>query len=175
MDVCLFNLSILDFISVSGLKLFKAKTFPTIVLLIKWEWICLQHFVRFHLLVNKPSIQFIQKLRFKKVFTTLEFIRSIFTVLLTIAEPHTGNAAPTWTSKVAFVTPLPMGNWESKKTRLILWALAAAEVIILSISLIENKICLSTFVGGFLNLSECVHRMCFYVSWDSLWQFVSSA
>lgn len=50
-------------------------------------------------------------------FTTLEFICSVFTVFLAVAQPHTGDAVPAWTGKVAFLALLPVGNWDEKQNR----------------------------------------------------------
>lgn len=69
------------------------------------------------------------------LFTTLEFICSIFTVFLTVAQPHAGDAVPTWTSEVAFLALLPMGDWEKQQNHAGPLALAMIEVIIFSSSL----------------------------------------
>lgn len=49
--------------------------------------------------------------------TTLEFICSVFAVFLAVAQPHAGDAVPTWTSKVALLTLLPMGNWAKQQNQ----------------------------------------------------------
>lgn len=50
-------------------------------------------------------------------FTTLEFICSILAVLLTVTQPHAGNAVATWTGKVSLFALLPVGNWEKQQSR----------------------------------------------------------
>lgn len=97
--------------------------------------------------------------------TTLEFICSIFTVFLAITEPNTRNTVPTWTSKVAFLTLLPMGNWGIQQNQVItlgicnhsghyhflssLWISCSTGIIISG-----NEFCLEYFLteAGFLDL-----------------------
>lgn len=106
-------------------------------------------------------------------FTTLEFICSVFTVFLAIAQPHTGDAVPTWTSKVAFFALLPVGNWDKQQNQvsplsissdwghyLFLSSLRISYFTVIIIS--ENEICLKSFLieAGFLNLSLNAHAKC---------------
>lgn len=46
----------------------------------------------------------------KFLFTALELVRSVFTVLLTVTQPHAGDAVATWTGKVSLLALLAMGN-----------------------------------------------------------------
>lgn len=106
-------------------------------------------------------------------FTTLEFICSVFTVFLAIAQPHARDAVSTWTSKVAFLALLPMGNWDEQQNQVSslsisndwghylflssLW-ISYSTFIIIS----ENAICLKSFliVARLLNLSLNAHAKC---------------
>lgn len=106
-------------------------------------------------------------------FTTLEFICSVFAVFLAVAQPHTGDAVPAWTSEVAFLALLPMGNWDEQQNQVSPlsisndWGhylflsshwISYSTVIIIS----ENEICLKSFLieAGFLNPSLNVHAEC---------------
>jgi len=105
--------------------------------------------------------------------TTLEFICSIFTVFLAIAQPNTRNAVPTWTSKVALLAFLPMRNWNIQQNQVspvgILdeWShylllssvwISCSTAIIIS----ENEISLKSFLieAGFLDVPLKARAKC---------------
>ncbi len=106
-------------------------------------------------------------------FTTLEFICSVFAVFLAVAQPHAGDAVPTWTSKVAFFALLPMGNWDKQQNQVSPWSISSDWVHYLFLSSLkfsystliiisENEICLKSFLieAGFLNLPMNAHAKC---------------
>lgn len=109
--------------------------------------------------------------------TTLEFICSVFTVFLAVTQPNAGDAVPTWTSKVALLTLLPMGNWDKQQNQVSpvgfrddwgqylflssLW-ISYSTVIIIS----ENEISLKCFLteaGILTSVPECTCKMCVFV------------
>lgn len=49
------------------------------------------------------------------MLTTLELICTIFTILLAITKPHTGDAVPAGAGEVAFCTFLPVGDCGSQR------------------------------------------------------------
>lgn len=98
-------------------------------------------------------------------FTTLEFICSVFAVLLAVAQPNAGDAVPARTSKVALLALLPMGNYDAQQNQvsplgvsddwghyLLLSSLWISDSTVIITS--ENEICLksSLIEDGFLNL-----------------------